>query len=410
MIYRLEIENFCSIREKQILDLTIPANVPDPDNRYNAIFPGSQIRAPKVIALYGANASGKTTVLRALDFAVRFARDSASSGFGGSALVGFNNSDITNRPIVMAVELSGMYHLGLIDADDSAAVEYATYRYEISFVFRDREGYIVESEALRQRPNGVGKWQRVFERDSHGQVKGSSTNPRNFPISGYHHIIKTLPSNASLISTFAKFQHLGAQRIVEALVRIWTNLPFGRAGPHDADLFNFLSGAPEIVQALNKDLRRIDLGLEEFRVDASPNGPLPQFKHAGLPIEMGWERESHGTQAFIKVFPWLSLALNAGGIAIIDELDGFIHPLLLPEILGWFYQSDRNPHGAQIWLSCHSASLLDDLKKEEIAICEKDSQGQTEFFSLKDVGSIRRNDNLYKKYLSGVYGGVPHIG
>ena len=48
--------------------------------------------------------------------------------------------------------------------------------------------------------------------------------------------------------------------------------------------------------------------------------------------------------------------------------------------------------------------------KEEIVLCEKDRQGRSRIYSLMDMKAIRRSDNIYKKYLSGVYGGVPHIG
>ena len=61
MLYKLEIENFFSIRDPQVLDLSVDGKVPDPEGRFAPIFPGADVRAPKVIALYGANASGKTT-------------------------------------------------------------------------------------------------------------------------------------------------------------------------------------------------------------------------------------------------------------------------------------------------------------------------------------------------------------
>jgi uncharacterized protein len=412
MIYRIEIENFCSIRDRQILDVAIAPNVPDPDDRYATLFPGSKVRAPKVVALFGANASGKTTTLRALDFLVRFAKASANSGLDGSGLVGFNDENIEQKPISFAVELAGQYELGLFGSNGAPSkIDYATYRYEVSFLFTPPAGYVVAFEALRQRPNGMGKWQRVFERYDDGSVKGSANNSRNFPISGYQHIVKTLPLNASLISTFAKFQHLGAQRLVQSLDAVFSNLPFGREGPVDGEVVRYLATTPSILELLNRDLRRIDLGLEELRIETTPGGPLAHFKHAGLSREMGWERESHGTRAFIKIFPWLVTTLESGGIAIMDEFDSAIHPLLLPEILSWFYGvAGRNPFGAQIWLSCHSASLLDNLTKEEVVLCEKDGAGRTEIFSLMDVERVRRSDNLYRKYLSGLYGGVPHIG
>jgi predicted ATPase len=91
-------------------------------------------------------------------------------------------------------------------------------------------------------------------------------------------------------------------------------------------------------------------------------------------------------------------------------MDAAIHPLSLPELLRWFYdKKTRNKFDAQLWLSCHSAALLDELQKEEIVICEKDRQGRTRFFSLMHV-EVRRDENYYWKYLGGACGGVPLIG
>ena len=93
-----------------------------------------------------------------------------------------------------------------------------------------------------------------------------------------------------------------------------------------------------------------------------------------------------------------------------DEIDSTVHPMLLPEILRWFYDPVINLHQAQLWISGHSASLLEDLQKEEIFFTEKDQQGRTKIFGLKDIEGVRRVDNFYQKYLGGVYGAVPSIG
>ena len=73
MLYRLELENFYSVRDAQVLDLAIPPNVPAEEERFAPLFEGSPYRAPKVVAIYGANASGKTTILKALNFLFSFA-------------------------------------------------------------------------------------------------------------------------------------------------------------------------------------------------------------------------------------------------------------------------------------------------------------------------------------------------
>jgi hypothetical protein len=113
---------------------------------------------------------------------------------------------------------------------------------------------------------------------------------------------------------------------------------------------------------------------------------------------------------FLKLYPKLLDALTRGGLAIIDELDSSMHPMLLPEILRWFHDPEHNPHDAQLWMSCHHASLLEDLSKDELVFCEKDRRGRTTVYSLNDVKAVRRDDNYYKKYMGGVFGAVPQLG
>jgi len=91
-------------------------------------------------------------------------------------------------------------------------------------------------------------------------------------------------------------------------------------------------------------------------------------------------------------------------------MDATIHPLLLPEILRWFYDYENsNPMNSQLWFTSHAPTLLEGLKKEEVVVCEKDKEGRTRVYSLMDV-KIRRDDNLYRKYLDGALGGVPLLG
>jgi hypothetical protein len=142
----------------------------------------------------------------------------------------------------------------------------------------------------------------------------------------------------------------------------------------------------------------------------TPNGSEFQFEHTGLQAPLWFFVESEGTKQFVRIFPILWEVLQLGGIAVVDEIDSTIHPVLLPEILRWFYDPEINKHQAQLWISGHSASLLEELKKEEIFFTEKDEQGHTKVYGLKDIEAVRRVDNFYQKYLGGVYGAVPRIG
>ena len=408
MLYKLEIANFYSIRDLQVIDLTIAPNVPDKEGRFAPIFPGSELRAPKVVSIYGANASGKTTILKALQFLITFIRDSTQRTTPGFPCERFNDLESCSRPIRLAIEFGGVMNLSRetmerIEGGDE--VDFGVYRYDLEIEVREGDPHRVLSETLRQKPKGQGKWQRVFERDEKGRVKDS----RSFSLTGFHHLLNTLRPNVSVLSSFGLFQHPTSILFLDAARKVWFQI-----GPtqfsQDQTTINFLGHAPEMLERLNKELSRIDVGVEGMRFQETQTGLQPMFRHSGLHVEMPWNLESHGTQSFIKIFPLLALALEQGGLCIIDEFDASIHPLLLPELIGWFYDREqRNKLGAQFWFTCHSVSLLDDLTKEEIIICEKDRKGRTKAHSLMDV-KVRRDENLYRKYLSGAYGGVPQIG
>jgi hypothetical protein len=406
MIHLFEVENFLSIRDRQVVDLRISGKVPDKFDRFRPIFPNASTRGPKVIALFGANASGKTNLLKALSFLIHFVRTPTVRAQSGSLVERFNDDESKNRPIKFALEIAGVMDATpdvVQRAKDGEPVTYGTYRYELELAVKD--GFIqhVVHESLRQRRNDQGKWQRVFERNRPQYAIGSKA----FPIQGFHHLLKTLDPAGSIIASFAQFQHQGASFLKRVADNALVFLEY-TPNPNDDAVIKFIGSSPDLLASLNTDLNRIDLGIEEMRVDASSNGWLAKFRHPELDVEMPWLFESNGTRAFIRMYPLIAQTLLRGGVAIVDELDLAIHPLVLPEILRWFHDPRRNPFGAQLWFTCQSASLLDELNPEEVLFCEKDRRGRTRLFMAADIA--RRDDNLRRKYLSGVYGAVPQIG
>jgi hypothetical protein len=223
-------------------------------------------------------------------------------------------------------------------------------------------------------------------------------------------VIDKVRDNASLISTLAQFDHKPSLRLRDAARTISGNILIDRTEIRDDDAIRYYAGNSLFVDKLNKEIQRIDLGIRRMNIVQGSTGPVALFEHEGLQQPMPWILESHGTRSFVRSFPFLQEALQRGGIALIDEIDISIHPLVLPEIIRWFQDPQRNPFKAQLWITCHAASLLEDLLKEEIFFCEKDSKGRTSIYGLQNIQNVRRADNRYRKYLSGVYGAVPQIG
>lgn len=409
MLYRLELENFYSFRDRQVLDLTVPLTTPSDPERFAPIFEGSKLRCPKVVALFGANGSGKSTVLRAIAFLAWFVQHSFDHSGPALPVERFNDVESANNPIRLAIEFGGIMNIenGVIDETSSEVqISHGLYRYELELVCREGFVGIVNRELLLQKPKGEGRWRRVFARGAGEKLLGS----KQFPLAGFAQVSDKVRDNASVVATLCKFNHPTSSLLVGAINKVRGNIFIEKFEPSDPMVFQQMASNPELLAQLNADLQRIDVGIATVESLQTPNGPTLAFKHEGHGGTMPWGLESHGTQSFIRIFPWISLALSSGGIAVLDELDAYIHPLILPEIIRWFYSKERNPIDGQLWTSLHSVSLLEDLAKEEIVLCEKDRQGRSVMFSLTSMRPIHRRDNFYRKYMGGEYGAIPRIG
>jgi uncharacterized protein len=385
------------------VDLRIGEAVGAEAGRFDPVFPGSGERASRVVAFFGPNASGKSTVLKALAFIGWFTSNSFQLAPDATLpCERFNDAEAQKVPLRLAIEFGGPLDLTIQEVD--ANTRYGTWRYELAI--KNVNGrYVVASEALRQRPGGRGKWVRVFDRDGDG-IKGGKA----FGLAGYSNVIDKVRDNASLISTLAQFDHRPSLRLRDAAQSIVANILVDRNEVSDPDAIRYYATNSASMAALNQEIGRIDLGIKRMHIQQLPNGPMAYFDHEGLHQAMPWHLESHGTRTFVKYFPLLHMALQNGGVAVIDEVDISIHPLVLPEIVRWFHDEKRNPKRAQLWMTCHAASLLEDLLKEEVFFCEKDARGRSSVYGLQDIKDVRRTDNRYRKYMSGVYGAVPQIG
>jgi hypothetical protein len=404
MLYRLEIENFYSIRDLQVIDLRAPLNAPNEPGRLAPLWQGATECGAKVVALFGANASGKSNVLKALSFLSWFVKQSFHAApEAWMPYERFNDDEKRDQPTRLRIHLGGVADLKRAEASD---VPQCRYAYEVTIGGPKDKPQRVLGETLYYWPYGAGR-HRLFKRNEEGIV----TAGKAFALGGYRAALeKVLRPNASVISTLTQLKHPLATLFWHTADKVATNILIEKQEVTDDVIARHYAANPKQLELLNREIERIDLGIRAMQVQQGANGPVAWFEHEGLAGPLPVQLESHGTRVFVRIFPLIIQALQSGGVAVIDELDLATHPLVLPEIVRWFYDPDRNPHGAQLWMTCHNASLLEELVKEEIVFCEKDTRGRTTIYSLRDVQGVRRVDNYYRKYLGGIYGAVPHFG
>lgn len=129
-----------------------------------------------------------------------------------------------------------------------------------------------------------------------------------------------------------------------------------------------------------------------------------------------FEKESLGTQKIFELAGSLFDSLQKGKVLVVDELDTKMHPLISLYILRLFNGKETNPMGAQLIFATHDTHLLSSsvLRRDQIWFTEKDEQEVTDLYNLMDIvlpdGTKPRSDsNLEKNYISGRYGAIPYI-
>jgi AAA15 family ATPase/GTPase len=125
------------------------------------------------------------------------------------------------------------------------------------------------------------------------------------------------------------------------------------------------------------------------------------------------EHESLGTKKFFALSAPILDTLKNGKILVIDEIDASLHPLLTKYLISMFHDTSLNKYNAQLIFATHDTNLLqnDLLSREQIWFTDKDKFGATELYSLLEYENKTRKDNNKEKYyLQGRYGGIPYIG
>lgn len=175
---------------------------------------------------------------------------------------------------------------------------------------------------------------------------------------------------------------------------------------------------PEVAERFEKAVRILEGREEEpgtrqegqFVVLSSD---LVRLHHTGAegatPIES--MHESRGTLEWIGMLGPLLDAIRTGSTVLVDELDGSLHPHLVREFIRLFQDRSSNPRCAQLIFNAHDPTILGDsgrrdLGRDQIWLTEKGADGATTLYSMTEFRP-KRDEALGRRYLQGRYGGVP---
>jgi AAA15 family ATPase/GTPase len=432
ILLRFRVENHRSLRDEAVLSLVRPS--------MTTLHPkdGDWVGATtRVAGIYGANASGKSTVVDALKFFRAMVMNSATSWS--------LNNKLPQQPFLLDP-----------DTKDSPS------GYAVDFVVngtRYQYGFEIDSNAVRQEwlyDYPSTKHRVLFERVGHEfkfgrallgapRTHSSATGERELFLSkarsNGHELLSTVWSTLVEGLVIADFSEQDRRLRLD---QITEGIADGVIDLHDVTTLLRVADIGIADVAIDEPEVPDSFSLEDLtstRYDTSSERRRSTILYVGRREDDDrirvWTREKERVKraltfrhlGFDGTFPlpldaqstgtlsWLSLALPAlkilrqGGVLMVDEIDASLHPQLSQVILRMFKDPDYNRTGAQLVFTTHDTFLLSAqsdsmLAPEETWFTEKDRDGATSLFSLADFPT-RADQNFSKRYLDGRYGAIP---
>ena len=336
----------------------------------------------KLLCIEGANASGKTTILKILEFIRHFAIKSFNDKPDDEVDIPTHFNSSKTSDLYINFEHASIY-----------------YKYELTI----KSGKIFK-ESLSQKKSG-GRAYVIFSR-SQNEIKKTLKK---------YDILKTmkLRSNASAISTAKQYDF--SLDVIDAMdiffdVRLISNLTKEGYAEHYFELSSygpissFLAGnGKKYLDRIKPILKNFDLGITDVVIESAmikgKKCHYPVFQHGDNSLL--YEEESTGTQTlFMTLVPYL-MAMNMQGILIHDEFDTHLHHLLLPKLIDLIEDSD-----AQFIFTTFNIDIMDRLGKYKVYMVEKDNN-ESYAYRLDEIKDLRNDRPISNYYKKGLLGGVP---
>lgn len=419
MIEEFSFGNFGSFKEIQTLNMTV-AKIKSKEKSLdiNNLFQvDDNLSLLKSKAIYGANASGKSNVVRALSTFINIINYSVKEEKMLSIIDSFRlSTETVSEPAFFQL----IFRVGKI-------------RYRYGFEADDKS---IKSEWLFSTPNK--REQPLFIREKNEIVEMNQTHFEEGVL--YQKLFKDskdqIFTERSLFLThlnsigFAK----QSQQIFKTITSILIVSGLADKGMYDiaGESLNDVTKKGFILDFLKK----ADVGINDLKTIEITNETLPnnledevkqKYRKGKLIIssktqfdsnlQVAGERdfsfaykESEGTKKMFELSPFIYHSLKEGTPLVIDEFDARVHPLLTKKIVE-LYNSFENKTSQLIFIT-HDTNLLSHelLRRDQIDFVEKDKYGASHLYTLVEIKGVRNDASFEKDYIQGRYGAIPFLG
>lgn len=387
MLLQFSVTNHRSIKETAIISMKAAA---DKTMKEILISPDGKKELLPVMAIYGANAAGKSNVLHALLLMREMVCGIYAKPLKGTELPyePFAFVDGETEP----TELEIIYY-------------YEGIKYAYGFSF-DRNKVI--SEYLYHWPNG--REALIFSREN-GKYEFRESIQEQLILA------RRTPDNRLYLTSSNEWNCMQTEKAYLWFQQKLCGL-ISTGGSNETTI-DAIRESEQEKQRILKEMMLADLGICDIVLSGSAEKPIVSTIHQLIDSEGNQKRytlllgqESMGTQRFFsRIGLWME-AMKSGAVLVVDEIEASMHPLLTRHLIEMIQDKVINQNHAQLIFTTHDTGLLDLtlLRRDQIWFAEKDENTmQTDIYALTEF-SPRKQENIAKGYLQGRYGAVPFIG
>lgn len=422
MLIYFSVENFRSIKARQTLYMSAVKTCKEWETEN--ISQEAGLRVLRSAVIYGANASGKTNFLLALE---------------RMRLLMLTSVDVDKSVHNLAVELF-LLSGELLQSPETFEVKFTckgkvfTYGFSLRLKGKSPYEYDVVREWLTEE---VGRKDQVyFLREQRTTPDGRTENVisvNRVTMPQGEGLETRTRSDALFFTVAAQFAESTCLQISEYF-RSSLNISSGvNHAVFNQYTTNQLATNPAFADAIKKIIRDADTGIQDVAV--SPNGNListhEMYDADGLSRGMVQFTfaiaESQGTQKIFDLSGAIIDTLTGGRILVVDEFDAKLHPMLVRRLMMLFNDPRTNRKNAQLIINVQSPDLLAfkvfypprkreilRLRRDQFYFVEKDSFGASQLTSLVEFKnekgkSVRNDKSVDRDYMMGGYGGVPYV-
>ncbi len=403
MLIEFRVANYKSFLEEQIFSMV--ADEREGDAHLENTFTTkaiSDIKLLKSVAIYGPNASGKTTFIKA----IKFMRDFVSSPNSCYTQEG----KIPTQPFLLDTEsrqTPSEFEVTFVHKEKRYqyyfSVDADRVYEERLWVYRREEHEVLFDRKLND--NGTGYEWNFSPKLKGKKVKASETTKSNLLY--LSRIAESPDDNEQLYEVhewFACYLHV---------------IGTGKNGDNEVD--DSLEQLPqkptldEFNEFIIPFLRDADTGIVNFMPEnvnffLSLNGRMSHGTRDGSPPVIFEETdESLGTWRLFYIGRAILGVLKSGAVLLVDELDMSLHIMIIKGLINLFHNPTLNPHNAQLIFSTHDVTLFKSFRRDQIWFIEKDNGGDSEIYSMSKFEPLLNKQEEFN-YLQGRYGAIPLFG